>query len=69
MIYYEVRAPSDLEHFRKLIRYGKIMASLDCLVIDCFYDFGHFKTLLKPLPFLEQTAFEAKWLEVAQLLA
>ena len=44
MIYYEIRADSDLEHFKKLIKYGKIMEMLDCLVIDCFYDFGHFKS-------------------------
>ena len=47
MIYYEVRAERDLAHFKNLVKYGKIMESLDCLVIDCFYDFGHFKKLMQ----------------------
>jgi hypothetical protein len=58
MLYFEVRAKSDLVHFQKLIKYASIMQASDCLVIDCFYDFGHFKSLVQQLPFLELREYQ-----------
>lgn len=69
MLYYEVRAEEDLEHFKRLVKYGKIMESVDCLVIDCFYDFGHYKEFMKPMTSEEKQAYQAKWSKLAHLLA
>lgn len=45
------------------------MESLDCLVIDCFYDFGHFKNLKAGVEPQEMQRYEQNWSEVANLIS
>jgi hypothetical protein len=68
MLYFEVRVADDLPYFKKLIRFGKIMDAVDCLVIDCFYDFGHYKNMFKAKPY-EMEENHKKWTELAEVIS